>query len=395
MRDGVSDRDSKQIHEPLHILMVSSSYFPKSDGSVLAVAGLVRSLVAGGNQVVLVTRGYPRHKGSSAVEPDLVRVNQVGNSLPSKFLFSVSQFIACWRLMRTQRFDVIHAHGFASLFSAEALKLLSRTPVVFTFHGLQGLWSRDSGLSHRLRFLFSVPYEGFIARRADSVAVQSRLLGRVVSKLYRVSPRKVVVISNPVDIEQFGYAEPQESKVVLFVGTLGRVHSPDLIVRAMTDVLSKVPGAKLVIAGEGPSKTYLMQLATELGVEQHVELVGRVTDRAVLKSLYASSRVVVVPFKAGGYILSLVVMEGMAVGRPVVTTMTVDKTDGVIACTYDPQALAETITKVLEMPADEYNALSKASRKFIETECSNEAVMLRMSDLYRELSRRRDAGAKK
>ena len=140
------------------------------------------------------------------------------------------------------------------------------------------------------------------------------------------------MVSNPVDIEQFEYTEPQESTIVLFVGTLGTVHSPDLIVRAMRDVISKVPGAKLVIVGEGPFQILPDATGNGLGVEQHVKLVGRVTDRAILKSLYASSRLVVVPFKAGGCILSLVVMEGMAVGRPVVTTMTVDKTEGVIRC---------------------------------------------------------------
>ena len=41
------------------------------------------------------------------------------------------------------------------------------------------------------------------------------------------------------------------------------------------------------------------------------------------------------------------------------------------------------------MPADEYKALSKAARKYVETECSNKVVMLRMSNVYRELARRR------
>ena len=88
--DTVFSPDSEQSHKPLRILMISSAYFPKSDGSVLAVTGLVRSLIAGGNQVVLVTRGYRHHKGGSALEPNVIRVNQIGNSMPSKFLFSIS-----------------------------------------------------------------------------------------------------------------------------------------------------------------------------------------------------------------------------------------------------------------------------------------------------------------
>jgi glycosyltransferase involved in cell wall biosynthesis len=392
-RNAGSGPDARQIAKPLRILMISSSYFPKRDGSVLAVADLVRSLTNAGNRVVQVTRGYPSHNRPSAPEPNVIRVIQLGNSVASKFLFSISEFIACRKLMQKENFDVIHAHGFSSLVSAEALRILFGTPVVFTFHGLQGLWSRDAGLSHKLRFLFSIPYEGFVARRADAVAVQSRLLGDVVSKLYGVSWRKLAVVSNPVDIEQFDYAAPQDSKIVLFVGTLGRVHSPDLIVRAMRDVIFKVPEARLVIVGEGPSRSYLMELAKQLGLEKHVELVGRITNRAELSSLYAKSRVVVVPFKAGGYILSLVVMEGMAVGRPVVTTMTLDKTDGVIGCSYDAIALAQSITKVLQMPRDEYERLSRAARRFVESECSNATVMLRMTNLYRDLAQREELQA--
>jgi glycosyltransferase involved in cell wall biosynthesis len=255
--------------------------------------------------------------------------------------------------------------------------------VVVTFHGLQNFWTRKWGLPWKLKFFFFLPFEALMASHADAILAQSGMLKRQISRIYGISPQKILVVSNPVDTHDFGYCEPASPCFnVLFVGTLGRVHGPDLLIRAARLVNASFPSAKFTIVGDGPARASLIQIAEAAGLKDKVEFIGRVTERKRLKSYYEACRVVVVPLKAEGYILSLVALEGMAVGRPVLTTMKVDTQEGVVRADYDERSLADGIVRILSMSEQDYKRLSIACREYVERECDSKVVAQRTIDLY-------------
>lgn len=353
----------------LKILTVSGAFYPKVDGSVVAVANLVRGLLMRGHSVTILTRGYskvpqtPEWNGAQ-----VERVYQRGFSIPFRFLFALGQFWQGRRLLRTNSFDVIHAHGFASLFAAELLHLSSRIPVVVTFHGLQRLWVIDRGLPSLLRFALMVPLEGILTRKANGVVAQSMKLKTVLVRLYRIDETLVHVVPNPVDVANFSFHPPnQKSKTVLFVGTFGRLYAPDLLVRAACQVVRTIPETRFTFVGQGPMMEYAVRLAKHLGVDDKVQFVGRVVDRRQLEAYYAAARMLVIPFRGrGGYILSLAALESMSVGRPVLLGYEADSTPGVIPMSNDPVAMANSITDLLNLDDQRYLALCMEARSSID-----------------------------
>lgn len=353
----------------LRILIITGAFYPKIDGSVIAAGNLVDDLTKKGHQVTVLTRRYGRQEEADSWNGVPVeRVSQRGFSIASRLLMVVDQVRRGSQLIKEGRFDAIHAHGFSSLLVAEVLRIFSKIPVVVTFHGLQRLWSRDWSLKWFVMFASLLPVEGALARRADLVVAQSARLKTVLMGLYKVDPSAIMVVPNPVDVSTFRFHPSEDrSKVVLFVGTIGTIYGPDLLVKASVEVLRHEPEAKFVFVGAGPAENYTGELAKSLGVDGSTQFVGRLTDRKRLEEYYARSRVLVIPFQGrGGYILSLAALEAMAVGRPVIIAYDFDETEGVIRTTNDPNRIAEKILEVLSLSDEEYARLSQVARSSME-----------------------------
>lgn len=139
--------------------------------------------------------------------------------------------------------------------------------------------------------------------------------------------------------------------VVLGVGRLVEKKGFDVLV----DALGRVDDPwRLRLVGDGPERSRLEDAASDLGVRDRVELLGRRTH-AELPALYAAADVVAVPSvvdrngdRDG---LPNVVLEAMASARPVVAsdvaaigTAVCDGVNGLLVPPRDPAALARSLT---------------------------------------------------
>jgi len=79
-----------------------------------------------------------------------------------------------------------------------------------------------------------------------------------------------------------------------FAGRLVREKGVDILLRAFRGVLAEVPDAQLLIAGDGPERSSLTELARRLSVDGRVSFVGHVT-REELESRFDRAWVQVVP----------------------------------------------------------------------------------------------------
>jgi glycosyltransferase involved in cell wall biosynthesis len=137
--------------------------------------------------------------------------------------------------------------------------------------------------------------------------------------------------------------------------------------RAAKIVLARVPDAKFVFVGSGPAEKALHELATTLGVEGSVQLVGKIEDRAELEGYYASSRMLVIPFRGrGGYILTLAALESLTVGRPVIAAYEVEATPGVIQTSNEPVIMAQRIIELLMLNDADYAVIARAARATVD-----------------------------
>jgi glycosyltransferase involved in cell wall biosynthesis len=141
---------------------------------------------------------------------------------------------------------------------------------------------------------------------------------------------------------------PADARVLLAICRLEPQKGVDVAIRALTEL----PGAQLVVLGEGPERTKLEQLAESLNVPVH--LPGRLPDVA---AWLHRADVLVHPVRWEGFGLAL--LEAMLASLPVVATrvssipeIVVDGETGVLVPPDDTFALADAVRRVLDHPRD-------------------------------------------
>lgn len=113
-----------------------------------------------------------------------------------------------------------------------------------------------------------------------------------------------------------------EAPVVLCVGRLVARKGQDMLVRALPAIRRQVPGAMLLLVGDGPGRAALHRLAESCGVGKAVVWAGSV-PWAELPAYYAAGDVFAMPCRTRGRGLDveglgLVFLEAAATGLPVV-----------------------------------------------------------------------------
>jgi phosphatidylinositol alpha-mannosyltransferase len=135
-------------------------------------------------------------------------------------------------------------------------------------------------------------------------------------------PGDYEVVPCAIDVERFAAPAPRPETMpadwrhVLYVGRMEPRKGVDRLVRAMVNVQTRVPCARLVIVGGGPGREEIETLARRL--EVRVVFAGRVSDDD-LPAYYQHADVVCSPALADES-FGIVLLEAMAAGRPIVAT---------------------------------------------------------------------------
>ncbi|HEX8372223.1 MAG TPA: glycosyltransferase family 4 protein [Chthoniobacterales bacterium] len=166
-------------------------------------------------------------------------------------------------------------------------------------------------------------------KSADRIVAVSHFTKRKMVECHGVPEELISVLPNTFDAQRFRLPEdgsslrdsfglPQADKLLLSVGRLAepaRMKGFDKVIEALPEILRKVPQARYVIAGSGPDRARLEQIAAECGVSDRVTFMGFVPD-ARLADLYQACDVFVLPSKKEGF--GIVFLEALACGLPVI-----------------------------------------------------------------------------
>ncbi len=200
---------------------------------------------------------------------------------------------------RSDGIEVVHAHspslnGLAALRAGRELGL----PVVYEVRALWEDAAVDHGTSRQggLRYRLSRALETHVLLRVDAVTcicegLRSEITGR------GVDAKRVTVIPNAVDIEQFpplhernpaleGEYDLRGRQVLGFMGSFYGYEGLDLLIAAMPAILRARPDTRLLLVGGGPQEAALRAQAQRLGVADKVIFTGRVPHGRV--PLYSS-----------------------------------------------------------------------------------------------------------
>ncbi|MBC6456838.1 glycosyltransferase [Actinomadura sp. HBU206391] len=260
--------------------------------------------------------------------------DDAGRLSPRGSLAHVSRLLAVWRYFRGLRPDVCHAFLFGCYTRVLPLAWAARVPV--RVNGRRGA-TPPSPLGVRRKIL------DFLGSRASSLYVcNSRAGADELVRLERVPARRVVVISNGVDVPAaVADVERQPPRGIVVANLIHYKGHADLV--DALAMLDGPPGVTLV--GEGPERDALTRLVGLRRLTDTVRFTGAVPDA---RPLFLTHQFAVLPSHQEG--LPNAVLEAMAAGLPVITTavggipeIVTDGVTGLLVPPRDPRSLADMI----------------------------------------------------
>lgn len=254
--------------------------------------------------------------------------------------------------------QIVHTHSFtAGLIGALAMPLVPTGRMVATIHNYPP--DADGMQAHRRQHRWAI---GLTCRRAIRVVTVSEALRRDLVAVRPEVADKVVTIPNGVDTRAAPARRPDDTRSDLglpaeapVVGMLARLAPQKGIVefiRAARAVADTSPDVHFVLAGEGPLKEDALALRREIALEDRLHILGEIEWP---RELIAALDVLVVASVSEGS--SVVAMEAMALGKPVVATavggvpeVVSDGETGILVEPGDSGALARGIEELLASP---------------------------------------------
>jgi glycosyltransferase involved in cell wall biosynthesis len=175
---------------------------------------------------------------------------------------------------------------------------------------------------------------------------------------------------------------PSDAPLVVCVGRLCRQKGQRVLLDAWRHIAEEVPGAWLVLVGDGPDRRELSESAP-----------GRVLFAGASEEVdrwYAAADLVVLPSRWEG--MALTPLEAMACGRPVVVTdvggarecLPPGQRETSLVPPDDPGALVGAVTHLLREP-ELRDFLGEAARKHVRADFDVRVTAASVTRLYREL----------
>jgi glycosyltransferase involved in cell wall biosynthesis len=211
-------------------------------------------------------------------------------------------------------------------------------PVVYTEHN-----SPDPALHPQI--------EAAPMNLADVLIAVSRA-GRAGLEQVGRAARPILVI--PYSVEPLpppaALPAPRAGFVITCLARLAPQKGHAHLLEAVARVAREVPGARLLLAGEGPLRGELQAQAGRLGLNGRASFLGLV-PRAALPDLLAQTDVVVLPSFWEGSPVALI--EAMSAGKPIVASnvggnpeLVANGENGLIVPPGDPEALAQALLRL-------------------------------------------------
>jgi len=259
-----------------------------------------------------VPKSDQRH-GIDIVHPRFAIVPKIGMTMAPLLMAQAVKPVIGRIIDEGYDFDVLDAHYFyPDGVAAVMLGKYFNKPVVITARGT------DINLIPQFR----LPRKMILwaARNASGIVTVCNALKDEMVGL-GVAADKITPLRNGVDLQRFQPMDRAAARAtlglkrftLLSVGLLDPRKAHDLIIKALPSLLD----VDLLIAGTGPEKKNLEQLAQELGVADRVTLLGPV-PQTELKTYYNAADALVLASSREGW--ANVLLEAMACGTPVVAS---------------------------------------------------------------------------
>jgi colanic acid/amylovoran biosynthesis glycosyltransferase len=153
---------------------------------------------------------------------------------------------------------------------------------------------------------------------------------------------------------------------LLCIGRLSEQKGHSLLLDAVAQLHKRGLRFRLVLAGDGELRNVIESLIVFHGLSEEVRITGWISSEQVSTEIFKASVVVVPSFAEG---LPVVIMEAMALGRPVISTyvagipeLVVPGETGWLVPAGDVEALAEAMAQAIGSPSGVLNEMGRIGK---------------------------------
>lgn len=391
----------------MNICLIAYEFPPMVGGEGSYTYGLAKAILDWGHRVTVVTTDL--HCESGASEENGFRIIRTPTvKLPTLKLFSFQN--GAKRLIKDLsgkgHIDILHNTN--DYCNVNISKRDTNIPIIATIHHPYA--TEKKIIKEKLGYTDSIHYyfyrridflariEKKICERVDSIIAVSNYTAKVLVEEYQVSPKKITVIPNAVDINRFNpkidghairvklglHSEP----IILFVGRFDHTKGIEYLINAFSMLIKEISDAKLVLVGKGPLKKSLQLRLNNSALKKSVIFYGAASDKD-LAYIYAASDVVVLPSLIEGF--GIVLLEAMATAKPCVAAKaggTEDAIENAVTGFFVPPADSKALFEKLLLLLKDKELSKKfgdASRKRVEKMFAWERVAQQTVGLYGKL----------
>jgi glycosyltransferase involved in cell wall biosynthesis len=275
------------------------------------------------------------------------------------------------RMMRQERFHIIHTHGyFASTFGRLAA-IIGGIPLIFTHvHSAYYEYSKRHHLTEKI-----------LSKFTEKIICVSKAVQDFVVNIEGISNRKTCIIYNGSDISSVAVTYEADDDmevisnldgnnvVIIIVASLTENKGHRFLLEAVKLLIENEKKVQVLIVGDGPLRVDLGEYAQALGVTSRVIFTGQRNN--VVPLLKVSDIFVLPSIRREG--LSIAVIEAMAADLPVVGT----SVGGL------PEQIEDQINGFVVKPCDSYE-LYCALKRLVDEKSLRKQMGLQGRKIYEE-----------
>lgn len=167
-------------------------------------------------------------------------------------------------------------------------------------------------------------------------------------------------------------------------------------IRAISQLLDKLPNLEYIIVGDGPLKNDLQALVSNLGADKHIKLTGWQPQNKIVEMLRTAHIFMAPSITAANGDqegIPVVIMEAMAMGLPVISTnhsgiseLVQDGVSGFLSEEGNIKQLANALTKLIQTQ-DLSSEMGRMGRYVIESMYNIDVLNNRLVKIFDDLSR--------
>jgi len=345
----------------MNILIIFFHFPPISGGGVIVATDIVNTLAKMGHEVTVLTPNLiwngPKYQPKINSKINVIHVNvpsnnnlkvaarrckapliekgiELGNNTKFDFIFTI--------------FHPFHMAPNAAVSIGKKLRI----PVIIKID--DAIYEKSTGLKAIQRKIEKILSTKTL-KKSSKILVANDETKEIVKEFYNVPVEKISIMPNGIDVNLFHTNADKKSKIVLFSGVMYNHRGVDILLKAASIVIKKIPEVRFVLLGEGPELNELKKIVKDSKIEDNIEFKGWIEREDIIDHL-AEASIGIGPLRSTSVTknaLPIKVLEYMAASLPILSqrntlpnSVLIDSENGYFV--KDEVELAAKIIQILE-----------------------------------------------